>query len=101
MECSVYIKNEIIGTVIFEIIDESMGGIGGKLEVNENYQKFKSTIQKQTEEEGNSNSENLEFRIFKKDIEIVAEGGISISDSADFDEIIIESAGIDLSKLSK
>ena len=101
MECNVYIKNEIIGKVTFEIIDESMGGIGGKLEVNENYQKFKSTIQKQTEEEGNSNSENFEFRIFTKDIEIVAEGGISISDSAEFDEITIESAGINLSELSK
>ena len=101
MECNVYIKNEIIGKVTFEIIDESMGGIGGKLEVNENYQKFKSTIQKQTEKEGNSNSENFEFRIFKKDIEIVAEGGISISDSAEFNEITIESAGINLSELSK
>ena len=36
MECKVYIGEELIGNVTFEIVDESMGGISGKLIVNPN-----------------------------------------------------------------
>ncbi len=97
MECEVYIKNELIGKATFEIIDESMGGISGNLIVNENYKKYQKTIRKQTEENGISNSENFEYRILtNNNIVIYAEGGIGISDSEEFNEIIIESAGINL-----
>ncbi|WP_156129420.1 hypothetical protein [Flavobacterium sp. AED] len=40
MECKVYIENELIGKVTFEIIDKSMGAISGKLICNENYKKI-------------------------------------------------------------
>ncbi|MEC4005467.1 hypothetical protein OX283_012425 [Flavobacterium sp. SUN052] len=102
MECKVYIENEIIGTVFFEIIDESMGVISGELKVNTNYKKYQKTIQKQTEEKGISNSENFKYRIVTNDeIETITEGGIGISDSKEFNEIIIESAGVNLSDWKK
>lgn len=102
MECKIYIENEIIGSVTFEIIDESMGAISGELKTNENYKKYQKIIQKQTEEKGISSIENLKYRIItNNEIEIVAEGGIGISDSIEFNEIIIESAGINLSALEK
>jgi hypothetical protein len=100
MECKVYIENELIGKVTFEIIDKSMGAISGKLICNENYKKFQKSIQKQTKETGISNSENFNYRIItNNNIEIKAEGGIGISDSAEFKEILIESAGINLDNL--
>lgn len=97
MECKVYIGKELIGNVIFEIVDESMGGISGKLQVNPNYEKFQNIIQKHTDENGISNPENFNYRIMtKNDIELKPEGGIGISDYKEFNDIIIESAGIDL-----
>ena len=100
MECKIYIENEIIGNANFEIIDESMGAISGELIINDNYKKYQKIIQEQTEEKGISNSENFNYRIVtNNEIEIVAEGGIGISDSEEFNEIIIESAGINLSTL--
>jgi hypothetical protein len=100
MECKIYIENEIIGNVNFEIIDESMGAISGNLIINDNYKKYQKIIQEQTEEKGISNSENFKYRIItNNEIEIIAEGGIGISDSEEFNEIIIESAGINLSVL--
>jgi hypothetical protein len=102
MECKIYIKNELIGKATFEIIDRSMGVISGKLICNDNYKKFQKIIQKQTEEIGISNSDNFNYRIItNNNIEIKAEGGIGISDSAEFNEIIIESAGINLDSLEK
>ncbi|WP_052259531.1 hypothetical protein [Flavobacterium sp. KMS] len=100
MECRIYIENELIGKATFEIIDRSMGVISGKLICNDNYRKFQKTIQKQTDEIGISNSDNFNYRIITiNNVEIKAEGGIGISDSAQFKEIIIESAGINLDSL--
>jgi hypothetical protein len=97
MECKVFIGEELIGNVTFEIVDESMGGISGKLLVNPNYEKYQKIIQRQTEENGISNSENYDYRIItNNNIEIKAEGGIGITDYKEFNEIIIESAGINL-----
>ena len=97
MECKVFIGEELIGNVTFEIVDESMGGISGNLIVNQNYEKYQKDVQKQTNENGISNIENFNYRITtKNNIEIQAEGGIGISDFKEFNEIIIESAGIDL-----
>lgn len=102
MDCKVYVENEIIGNVTFEIIDESMGAVSGILRTNENYKKYQKIIQEQTEEKGISNTENFKYRILKNnEIEIVAEGGIGISDSLEFNEIRIESAGINLSAFEK
>ena len=89
MECKIYIENEIIGNVNFEIIDASMGAISGELIINDNYKKYQKIIQEQTEEKGISNSENFNYRIVtNNEIEIVAEGGIGISDSEEFNEIM-------------
>ena len=46
MECKIYIENEIIGNVNFEIIDASMGAISGELIVNRQHKVdwFKSKL---------------------------------------------------------
>lgn len=102
MKGFLYIDNDIIGEVDFKIIDESMGGIGGDLIANENYKKYQPTIQQHFEKQGISNVDNFNFRILLGDnTELKPEGGIGVTDSADFDEIYVESAGLDLSKFQK
>ncbi|MFC5624987.1 hypothetical protein [Algoriphagus winogradskyi] len=86
----------------FLVTDESMGGIGGDLIANDNYKKYQPTIQQHFEKQGITNIDNFNFRILLEDnIELKPEGGIGVSDSADFDEIYVESAGLDLSKLQE
>lgn len=97
-----YIDNDKIGVVNFSIIDESMGGIGGALIANDNYKKYQPTIQQHFEKKGISNIDNFNFRILLEgNTELKPEGGIGVTDSADFDEIYVESAGLDLSKFQK
>lgn len=77
-----------------------MGGIGGNLIANDNYKKYQPTIQRHFEKKGISNVDNFNFRILLEDnTELKPEGGIGVTDSVDFDEIYVESAGIDLSRL--
>jgi hypothetical protein len=102
MKGFLYIANEIIGEVDFKIIDESMGGIGGGLIANENYKKYQSTIQQHFEKQGISNIGSLNFRILLEDnTELKPEGGIGVADSPDFDEIYVESAGLDTEIMNK
>lgn len=44
MSVFLYIDNDSIGEVNFSIIDVSMGGIGGNLIANDNYNKYQPTI---------------------------------------------------------
>ena len=64
------------------------------IRISENIRKLSKSKPKKN---GISNSENYNYRITtKNNIEIKPEGGIGISDFKEFNEIIIESAGIDL-----
>ncbi len=102
MKGFVCIDEDKIGEVIFSIIDESMGVIGGDLIKNDNYIKYQPYIQQHFEEKGISNIDNFNFRIFiNDDIELKPAGGIGVTDSSDFDEIYVESAGNDLSFFHK
>ena len=102
MKGILYIDNDNIGDVSFSIIDESMGGIGGNLIANDNYKKYQSTIQQHFEKQGISNIENFNFRIVLEDnSELRPEGGIGITDSSDFDEIYVESSGLDTETINK
>ncbi len=102
MKAYLYIGNDIIGEVNFSIIDESMGGIGGDLITNDNYKKYQPAIRQHYERQGISNIDNFNFRILLEDnTELKPEGGIGVTDSKDFDEIYIESAGLDSEILDK
>jgi hypothetical protein len=102
MKGFLYIDNDNLGEVNFSIIDESMGGIGGNLIANDNYKKYQPIIQQHFEKQGISNLDNFNFRIVLEDnTELKPAGGIGVSDSAGFDEIYVESAGLDLSKFQK
>ncbi|MBN8686679.1 MAG: hypothetical protein J0M10_06665 [Chitinophagales bacterium] len=97
----VYIDNEIIGEVDFRIIEETMGVIGGDLIPNSNYFKYQPTIQEHFEKNGISNIHDYNFRIILDEIELNPEGGIGITDSKEFNEIIVESGGLDQVTLDK
>ena len=102
MKGFLYIDNDNIGEVNFSIIDESMGGIGGDLIANDNYKKYRPTIQQLFEKQGISNVDNFNFRILLEDnTELKPEGGIGVTDSAEFDKIYVESIGLDLTKFQK
>ena len=101
MKCFLYIDNDKLGEVDFEVIDESMGVIGGDLIPNENYRKYKPTIQQHFELKGISNVEDFNFKItLENGTELKPEGGIGVIDSLEFDELTVESAGLDLSIFS-
>ncbi|MGO4773908.1 hypothetical protein ACEN2I_19900 [Flavobacterium sp. W22_SRS_FK3] len=77
-----------------------MGGIGGNLIANDNYSKYRFAIQQHFDRKGVSNVEDFNFRILLEDnTELKPEGGIGVTDSADFDEIYVASVGLDLSNL--
>lgn len=102
MKGILYIDNVNIGEVIFSITDESMGGIGGNLIANDNYKKYQPTIQQHFEKQGISTIENFNFHIvFTDNTKLKPEGGIGVTDSADFDEIYVESTGLDTETINK
>lgn len=98
MKCFLYIDNDKIGEADFEIIDESMGAIWGDLIPNDNYAKYQPTIQQHFELKGISNVEDFNFRItLENETELNPAGGIGVIDSTEFNELKVESAGLDLS----
>jgi len=102
MKGILYIDNDNIGEVSFSIIDESMGCIGGNLIANDTYKKYQPTIRQHFEKQGISNIVNFNFRIVLADkSELKPEGGIGVTDSKDFDEIYVESAGLDVETMNK
>lgn len=102
MKGFLYIDNDKIGEVDFKVTDESMGGIGGNLISNENYKKYQQIIQQHCTSLGISNIDNFNFRIMLEDnTELIPQGGIGITDLAEFDEVYVESAGLDLSMLKR
>ncbi|MBA0884675.1 hypothetical protein [Flavobacterium undicola] len=101
MEGQIFIDNSAIGIVNFKIIDESMGAIGGEFVATENYSNFKNEIQKLTDKNGNANSQNFNFRIILKNIELNPIGGICLIDSEEFGEMYLDAAGINQIELEK
>ena len=98
---SLFIDDKKIGEVDFKIIDESMGVIGGTLLPNDSYKKYQITIQEHFDRNGISNIHDFNFRIILNGKELKPEGGIGVTDSKDFDEIFVESGGIDQITLEK
>jgi hypothetical protein len=102
MKGIVFIDNEEIGSADFKVIDESMGGIQGELNPAENYKKYKGQIQDLFDKKGIANVEDFNFKIILEDkTELEPEGGIGITDSSEFDEILVESAGLDYKIIEK
>ncbi len=97
MKAFLYIGDDKIGEVEFAIIDEGMGGIGGQLIANDNYKKYQPAIQQYFDKQGIANVGNFNFRVLLENgTELRPEGGIGVTDSAAFDEIYVEAAGLDL-----
>lgn len=102
MKGILYIHDVNIGEVIFSITDENMGVIGGYLIANNKYKKYQLTIQQHFDKKGICNIDDLNFCIVLEDnSKLRLEGGIGITDSANFDEIYVESAGLDIEIINK
>jgi hypothetical protein len=98
----VFIDNDEIGAADFEVIDESMGAIQGQLTPAETYKKYKGQIQELFDRKGIANIQDFSFRIVLDDKTVLRpEGGIGITDSSEFDEILVESAGLDSKVIEK
>jgi hypothetical protein len=78
-----------------------MGVIGGELLPNINYRKYQPTIQEHYERNGISNNHDFNFRILLDNLELMPEGGIGVTDSKEFNEIFVESGGLDQITLEK
>ena len=99
---TLYIDNVKIGEINFDIIDKSMGAIGGKLSADAAYGRYRTKIQHLYNLKGIANIDDFNLKIILIDGTIVnPNGGIGIIDSADFDEILVESSGIDSDIIEK
>jgi len=84
-----------LGKTNFQIIDESMGVIGGKLAPSENYFLHQKQIQSICESKGISNVDDFNFTIQLTGIgELYLEGGIGVTDIKGFNEIFVEAGGL-------
>ena len=101
MKGHIFIDNLEIGIVDFKVIDESMGVIGGDFIATKNYGKFKGKIQKLTEEKGNANSQDFNFRILLENLELNPIGGICLLDSEEFSENYLDAAGLSENEMKK
>jgi len=96
------IDSDKIGEVDFKITDENMGGIGGQFLPYDTYKSYQETIQQQCNEKGISNLDDFNYCILLEDnTELKPEGGIGITDINGFDEIYVESAGLDRETIEK
>ncbi len=102
MRAYLYIDDDKLGEVTLSITDENMSGIGGQLIPDENYQKFQSAIQEKCDAKGVSNIDDFNYKILLADnSELKPEGGIGITHLKEFEEIYVESAGIDQMTIEK
>jgi hypothetical protein len=84
-----------LGEVDFKVIDEGMGGIGGNLKPFDSYYLYQEKFRSICDSKGVANIEDFNFVIQIDGIdELMPAGGIGVTDIAGFDDIFIESAGI-------
>jgi len=96
MRGTVFIDDDEIGFADFEVVDQAMGSIQGRLNPTERYAKYRAPIQAQVDKKGIANVDDFNFKIVLEDKTVLhPEGGIGITDSKAIDEIIIECAGVD------
>jgi len=89
------IDDDELGEVDFKVIDEGMGAIGGELTIYPAYEKYKERFQLLCEPNGNANSDDFNFTIVLEDDTVVRpEGGVCLTDSAEFEERYVDAAGI-------
>jgi hypothetical protein len=96
MKGFLYISDEKIGEIDLGIIDESMGVIGGELNVYPSYERYREAIQLLYETKGTANSEDFIFILILEDATVIRpQGGIGVTDSAEFNERVVEISGVD------
>lgn len=101
MKGDLYIGNDKIGEVDFEIIDATMGCISGQLKINSNYIKYEVDIQTACDKNGVANIEDFNFKIIlANSTKLKPEGGIGITDIKNFAEIYVEVSGLNLAILN-
>jgi hypothetical protein len=94
---AIYIDYDKIGEVNFEIIDETMGCIGGQLIANDNYKKYQINIQSHCGYKGIANITDFNLKVRLSDnTKLNPQGGIGITDIKGFEEIYVEVSGLDL-----
>ena len=93
----VFIENEEIGFADFEIIDDSMGVIGGYFNASENYKKFKNIVLKLYSQKGSANNNDLNFSVILNNIKLNPKGGICLTDSGN-EKAYIDCSGNDFNK---
>jgi len=100
MKCLIFIEEIEIGEANLEVIDETMGAIGGILVPFPAYQKFQHLVQDQCELKGVSNITDFNYKISTGDkLDLYPIGGIGITDMKGIDEIYIECARLNLNKI--
>lgn len=97
----VYINNDRIGDVNFRVISQGHCVISGDLMPDDNYEKYRPAIRDHCERTGVSNVRDFNYRVLLPEAELQPQGGISITDHPDFDEIIADVYRIDRISLER
>ena len=90
----VYIGADKIGRVDFQMIDASMGAIGGYMYSDSCYEKYKKEVQALYDIKGSANSEDFDFKISINNKILDPKGGICVTDAEQFNEIYVDAAGL-------
>lgn len=102
MKCLIFIDEIQIGEAILEVIDETMGAIGGIFVPSLAYKNFQPSIQDQCDQKGISNINHFNYKLRTADGEdLITDGGIGITDVNGITEIYVESAGLNLNQIEK
>jgi hypothetical protein len=101
MKAQIFIGSDKIGETYLNVIDESMGVLGGQVTASPEYEKYRFCVQQETESKGGANVEVFPFSIVtEKGSNLQAKGGITLIDSPQYDEFSVEVAGVDLLNLN-
>ena len=72
-----------------------MGVIGGELNVYSSYERYRKEIQHLYETNGTANSDDFKFIMILEDNTVLRpDGGIGVRDSVEFNERVVEIAGV-------
>lgn len=98
MKAQIYVDSDKVGEADLQIIDISMGVVGGQVTASPLYSKYRTIVRQRTNSKGGANVTDLNFSVKTEGGSLInAEGGITLIDSLEFDEFTVEIAGVDLS----
>jgi hypothetical protein len=89
------LNSSTLGEITFEVMDETMGVIGGNLIPLKNYYEYQEKIQSICASKGIANTDDFNFIIRVEGLgDLAPIGGIGVTDVSGFDDIYVDVGGL-------